>query len=300
MIRIPFHPRAWIDTLLTYPRFLGTIKPELMASASNQLSARLDLYAQSWWPKQLEPPLGKRILAISPHPDDEAIGCGGLLSAHSIKAQIRIVNIYNGDGGGALEEGPWRNDPSYRERLVRTGSRELQAAAKAFGACHVDQLGISDCDGEPGDAEVEALRTIIDAYGPDVVALPWLLDNHPHHRKTNDIFAQAARNLDCMVLGYEIWSLLTPNAYLDITSSLEKKLEAIALYKSQLRTIDYVAFATSLARVRAFQFPVNRIRTGAVEAYVALPCRDYFDLVEKVAGDESSHTMRRGGGRGVL
>jgi hypothetical protein len=154
MIKLPFHPRAWIDTLLTYPRFLGTIKPELMASASSQLSPRLDLYSESWWPKRLGLPVGKRILAISPHPDDEAIGCGGLLIAHSTKAEIRIVNVYNGDGGGALEEGPWRDEPSYRERLVRTRARELQAAAKVLGACQVDQLGVSDCDGEPGDAEV--------------------------------------------------------------------------------------------------------------------------------------------------
>jgi N-acetylglucosamine malate deacetylase 1 len=283
MIKLPFHPRAWIDTLLTYPRFLGTIKPELMASASSQLSPRLDLYSESWWPKRLGLPVGKRILAISPHPDDEAIGCGGLLIAHSTKAEIRIVNVYNGDGGGALEEGPWRDEPSYRERLVRTRARELQAAAKVLGACQVDQLGVSDCDGEPGDAEVEALRTTIDAYMPDVVTLPWYLDNHPHHRKTNEIFAQAARKLDCMILGYEIWSLLRPNAYLDITSSLDRKLEAIALYETQLRTVDYVGFATSLARVRAFHLPVNSRRSGAVEAYIALPCRDYCDLVTRVA-----------------
>jgi LmbE family N-acetylglucosaminyl deacetylase len=285
MIGIPFHPRAWIDALLAYPRFLGTTKPELMASASSQLPARLGLYAESLWPKQLEPPLGRRILAISPHPDDEAIGCGGLLIAHAAEAQIRVVNVYNGDGGGALQEGPWRDDPSYRERLVRTRSHELQAVARVLGASHIDQLGISDCDGEPGDAEVEALQTIIDAYVPDVVTLPWLLDNHPHHRKTNEIFARAARKLDCMVLGYEIWSLLTPNAYLDISSSLGRKLEVIALYESQLRTVDYLEFAKSLARVRAFHLPVNSTRSGAVEAYVALPCRDYCDLVEKVSGN---------------
>ena len=60
-----------------------------------------------------------------------------------------------------------------------------------------------------------------------------------------------------MVLGYEIWSLLTPNAFIDITELLDRKLEAIAQYESQLRTVDYIAFASGLAKVRAFHLPVN-------------------------------------------
>jgi hypothetical protein len=86
-----------IDSFLTYPRFLGTIKPELMRSAASELAPRLASWQASVWPKRLEPPLAKRILAISPHPDDEAIGCGGLLLAHANKSEIRIVNVYNGD-----------------------------------------------------------------------------------------------------------------------------------------------------------------------------------------------------------
>jgi LmbE family N-acetylglucosaminyl deacetylase len=281
---IGLHPRAWIDALLTYPRFLGTIKPQLMAAASSELSARVNLYSESCWPRHLRPPLAKRILAISPHPDDEVIGCGGLLIAHSGKADIRIVNVYNGDGGGALEDGPWRNEPGYRERLVAVRSCELHAVAKKLGAFRVDQLGVSDCDGMPGALQIAILREIIHGYMPDLVVLPWLFDSHPHHRKTNELFAKAAVGLNCMVLGYEIWSLLTPNAFLDITDLLPAKLEAIALYESQLRTIDYISFAANLAKVRAFHFPVNPTRCGAVEAYVTLPCRDYCDLVTKAFG----------------
>jgi LmbE family N-acetylglucosaminyl deacetylase len=274
-----FHPRAWLDRLLTYPRFLGSIKPQLVRADDDEFAARLSLYQSGWWPKRLEPPLAKRILAISPHPDDEAIGCGGLLLAHAGHAEIQIVNVYNGDGGGALAEGPWRDDLDYKKRLVEVRARELDAAAAALGANRVTRLNVSDCDGQPGEAEIAKLRDILHSFKPDLVVLPWLLDRHAHHRRTNEIFAAAVAGIDTMVIGYEIWALLTPNAYLDITDHLDRKLEIVALYESQLRTVDYREYARGLAQTRAFHSPVRDKRVGAVEAYVALPSRDYCDLV---------------------
>lgn len=281
-MRLPgMHPRAWLDSMLTYSRFLGTIKPELMAGAKEELAARLGLLEASSWPKRLEAPFAKRILAISPHPDDEAIGCGGLLLAHAGHAEIRIVNVYNGDGGGALAEGPWRDDPDYKLRLVAARAHELDLAAEQLHAAHVLRLGVSDCSGAPGPAEEAALRRELETFRPDVIVLPWLLDRHPHHRATNELLARAASGIDAMVLGYEIWGLTTPNAYLDITGLLEKKLEIIALYDTQMRTVDYVAFARGLASVRAFSLSVGARRDGAAEAYIALPCSDYCELVAR-------------------
>ena len=36
-MKMQLHPRAWIDALLTYPRFLGSIKPELMGASAGQI-----------------------------------------------------------------------------------------------------------------------------------------------------------------------------------------------------------------------------------------------------------------------
>jgi hypothetical protein len=144
-------------------------------------------------------------------------------------------------------------------------------------ACHT--FGVSDCDGTPGAAEVTALRDIFLTFAPEVIVLPWMLDNHPHHKITNRLFADAAQGLDLLVLGYEIWSLLSPNAYFGISDVQDRERELMALYVSELRTVDYIAYSGALARVRAFHNPVRENRTGAVEAFVALPSRDYCDLV---------------------
>jgi LmbE family N-acetylglucosaminyl deacetylase len=279
-----FHPRAWLDAILTYPRFLGTIKPELMRSEPAAVAPRLQLYQESWWPKRLRPPLGNRILVLSPHPDDEAIGCGGLLLAHKECAEIRIVNVYNGDGGGQLPEGPWRNDHDYRARLTVARAAELDKAANAFRVDNVIRFGVSDCDGEVGAGEIAKLRMTLDEFVPDLVVLPWMLDRHPHHLKVNELFLAAAHDRRFMVLGYEIWGPLFPNAFLDITDHLSRKLEIISIYETQTATVDYQNYAKSLAHTRGFHLGVGEKRAGAAECFLALPCRDYCDLVRHVMG----------------
>jgi LmbE family N-acetylglucosaminyl deacetylase len=279
MTGLKFHPRAWLDSLLTYPRFVGTIKPELLGHSVSELAPRLEMHQLSWWPKRLEFPVARRLLAISPHPDDETIGCGGLLLAHAGKAEIWIVNVYNGDGGGALEDGPWHDNPVYKARLVATRRRELDEVAAVLQVKQVIRLGVNDFNGALGDTEVLALRRVLRDFAPEVVLLPWLLDKHPHHQATNLFFSEAAQDLDVLVLAYEIWGLLSPNAFFDITDVLERKLQLIALHASQVRTVDYIGYAEGLARVRAFHHPVRDRREGAVEAYFALPSRDYCHLV---------------------
>jgi N-acetylglucosamine malate deacetylase 1 len=279
-MKMPLHPRAWIDALLTYPRFLGSIKPELMGPAANRMELALRLSRSNWWPKRLAVPAASRILAISPHPDDETIGCGGFLCLHAGRSEIRIVNVYNGELGGALEEGPWRNDAEYMKRLVDARSAELDNVAQTIKASVIMRLGVGEFAGSPGENEVLALRGVLKHFQPEIVLLPWFLDSHPHHRATNKLFAEAAEGVRTMVLGYEIWDLLVPNAFLDITDVLNEKAELVRKFPSQLRTVDYVGYVQALARSRAFHYPVRDLRDGAVEAYLALPSTDYCDLVK--------------------
>ena len=289
-MKMQLRPRAWIDALLTYPRFLGSIKPELMGASASQIELKLKLAFRGWWPKSLEVPAANRILAISPHPDDETIGCGGFLSLHAGRSEIQIVNVYNGEFGGALEEGAWRSNRQYMERLVTARSAELDSVAQAIKASAITRLGVRERVGSPGRNEVIALRGVLERFRPEIVLLPWFLDNHPHHRATNRLFAEAAPGIRTMVLGYEIWDLLVPNAILDITQVLEEKIELVRKFPTQLRTVDYEGYVLGLARSRAFHYPVHDRRGGAVEAYLALPCSDYCDLVRLMdAGYASAH-----------
>jgi LmbE family N-acetylglucosaminyl deacetylase len=281
-----------MNSILTYPRFLGAIKPALLEANAVELEARLACLKASLWPSKLRVPLGRRILAISPHPDDETIGAGGLLLAHSKSAEISVITIFNGDGGGLLEDAE-RQSPTYKSRLVEARLKELHAACAHFSGKVIGGLGLSDGHiPGPADGAPERLRELVQAVRPDIVILPWLLDNHADHRTANLLWAKACADLSCMVLGTEIWSLGSPNAYFDITDLISAKLAAISEYKTQLATVDYMSLVEGLAKIRAFQSGLHTRRTGAAEGYLALPNKEYCELVlslaEKTLADATS------------
>jgi LmbE family N-acetylglucosaminyl deacetylase len=289
LIALARHPRTFMNSILTYPRFLGAIKPGLLGADRMEVEARLACLKSSLSPAKLRVPVGRRILAISPHPDDETIGAGGLLLAHSGYAEISVITIFNGDGGGLLED-PERHSPDYKSRLVEARSKELHAACAHFSGKVVGSLGLSDGHiPGPADHALERLRELVQSVRPDVVILPWLLDSHADHRTANVLWARACADVSCMVLGTEIWSLGSPNAYFDITDLLSEKLAAISEYKTQLATVDYVSLVEGLAKMRAFQSGIRVRRTGAAEAYLALPNEEYCELVLSLAAKASSN-----------
>ena len=126
---------------------------------------------------------------------------------------------------------------------------------------------------------------MVEDLNPDVVILPWLLDAHPDHKVANLLWSMACADLRCMILGTEIWSLAIPNAFFDITDVLPKKLAAIKEFQSQLRTVDYLSLAESLARTRAFYFGFRERRGGAAEGFFSLPNREYCELVLRTLGE---------------
>ena len=97
--RSGIHPRRWLTGLVSYSRYLGYIKPQLMPASEEEFRIRRQLLARAWQPRKLVAPIGKRILALCPHPDDESIGAGGLLLAHRELAEIHLVCLCDGAGG---------------------------------------------------------------------------------------------------------------------------------------------------------------------------------------------------------
>ena len=151
----------------------------------------------------------KRAVVVAPHPDDESIGCGGLLALLA-GCGARVHVIVATDGGASHPNSRlWR-----RQRLARVRRSETTDAVQRLGisARQVTFLDLRDGDlptrGSEGWCSARArLHKRLKAERPDLLLLPWRRDPHADHR------AVSAMALECLgqlvprprVLEYPVW-----------------------------------------------------------------------------------------------
>ena len=131
----------------------------------------------------------RNVLAVFPHPDDEAITCGGTLSRLSKGGATVTVLILTGGE---------RGNPSGRfdEGLKTTRKSEADDAARILG---VSRLAVADFRDGGVEAERERARTyladILIQLQPDLVITYDLagLDGHPDHVACSDILTELRR-----------------------------------------------------------------------------------------------------------
>ena len=121
-------------------------------------------------------------VVISPHPDDESLGLGGLIAA-SRQAGIDVRVVIVSDGS--------RSHPNSRryptERLVALRRDEADAAARHLGLApgSVTHLDLPDAavplDGLAFDAAVAHLAAVADAAQAGAVFVTWAHDPHCDH-----------------------------------------------------------------------------------------------------------------------
>ena len=118
---------------------------------------------------------GATPVVLAPHPDDEVIGCGGLLAA-AADCGVRPIIVHVTDGSGSHPGS--RAFP--REALIALRQHEACSAAKRLGVPldHVHFMGLCDTasphDGPEFDRAVEALIAIIAPCARPSFSLPGL------------------------------------------------------------------------------------------------------------------------------
>jgi LmbE family N-acetylglucosaminyl deacetylase len=194
----------------------------------------------------------ERVLAVYAHPDDPEISAGGTLARWAdAGAEVHVVVTTRGDKG--------TSDPDADlDALARLRVEETAAAAAVLGVAahhHLDHP-----DGEIADDRALRLELVrlIRSVRPDVVCCPdptavFFGDayvNHRDHRVTGwatlDAVAPAAGNphyfpeLAAEGLGtHQVRALylsgtFEANVWIDIGSTLERKIEALFCHASQL------------------------------------------------------------------
>lgn len=213
-------------------------------------------------------------LVVAPHPDDESLGCGGLLALLT-DAGVELHALLITDGA-ASHPCSRRFDAAARRALRDAEWRQaLTCLGLDDSASH--RLGCPDgrvpIAGEAGFAPAVAdLAAVVDAIGPGLVLLPWRRDPHRDHRASHALarasIAARARRPRC--LEYIVWAgergasgdWPRPGEArwwsLDISSVLDRKRQAIAAHRSQhgeVITDDPKGFVISSAMRRRAEGP---------------------------------------------
>lgn len=239
---------------------------------------------------------GERLLVLAPHPDDEVIGCGGLVALHL--RERRAVHVIVATDGTEAEAVPDRE--AYRllrEQESRNGLEALGDTAVAEFLRHPDRSL-----GQHIDQLQSQLLATLRSFRPDLVVLPSPIEIHPDHAALAQAFCELVQRDETLfselattrVAFYEVGQPIRPNALVDITAVDDAKSAAIAAHKSQGAIRDYGAFARGLNAYRTMTLSPE---VRAAEAYYVLALPELrttaYSTLRKMVGDARTIEITR-------
>lgn len=195
---------------------------------------------------------GFPLVVLSPHPDDESLGTGGLISAACAAAQRAEVIVIT-DGSGSHPH----SQAFPRHRLIELRRTEVEAAGSLLGLApdQMHHLGLPDTQaptsGPAFDAAVAAIVATCARSGAQSLFATWDGDPHCDHQATARMAKAVKRRMpDLRLWAYPIWGWhLDPSLQLhdsspegwrlDISQHQAGKRAAIFAHASQ--TTDLIA-----------------------------------------------------------
>lgn len=126
-----------------------------------------------------------RVLVLSPHFDDEVLGCGGTLARLSNKQNLHVAYVTDGSASPRLD--PSTADQIDLPKLRATESRNAVAELGVpDGNLHF--LWIQEGQVARGMQLLEqSLRALLDEIRPEYVLVPFRFDRHPDHLAVNRV-----------------------------------------------------------------------------------------------------------------
>lgn len=182
----------------------------------------------------------EKILVVAPHPDDESIGCGGLLSIYG--KQCDVVVITDGDDKKGLLD------------IADVRQREFEKAMTFAGIKKWKCLRIPERKVKENINQIKQIDFSQYAH----IFVPNRHDEHKDHVAVYKEVKKLAGS-NAKLYEYEVWSpLRNPNIYLDITKVSEQKVQMIQCHESQVNALDYVGMIMGLnayrGRSRGFEY----------------------------------------------
>lgn len=220
----------------------------------------------------------QRLLVIAPHPDDEVLGCAGLIaSVKKNNGKVFVLIVTVGDikqYGGESKTNARLEEVKQVMDFLKVDGYEVALIGEKYHL-KLDTLPQKQLiDLIEKDSKVSILKT-----KPTIVAIPSVNSTNQDHVAVFDAALAACRpalkefrEYPKTVISYETpinsWSRrgFVPNAYIDISDFIEVKIKSLSLYKSQLQKSPH---PRSLEGVRKIaEFRGNEICAKAAEGFI--------------------------------
>jgi LmbE family N-acetylglucosaminyl deacetylase len=195
----------------------------------------------------------EKLLVIAPHPDDEVLGCFGLMdqvrsSGGEVFVQVMTVGGYRRSDDIYVDADNWKQEFKNACEIMHVTESDIYLDEAEFKS--LDHLRISEII-----KYIEHQSPIsVKKLQPTIVALPTLFSTHQDHRLSYEAAITALRTNPVkgrlqpkMILSYEapeynLWSpyvemgSFTPNFFLPISpEQLARKCSVLASYQSQIK-----------------------------------------------------------------
>ena len=178
----------------------------------------------------------KRVLVIAAHPDDELLGCGGTIALHTREGD-RVTAVIACEG------------ESLRYGKQGVGQHvHTQRAAEKLGVSDTRMLGFPDqrLDTITLTDVISALSKVVGEVRPEVVYCQYGGDINRDHQLLFQALLVATRPTESYIQSIYAFDTASstewayprsflPDTWVDISSTLELKLEAMACYETEVR-----------------------------------------------------------------
>ena len=183
-----------------------------------------------------------KVMVISPHPDDETLGCGATLLKHKKrKDKIYWMNVTTADRSNG-----------YTKQFTIRREKEIKKVLKAYNFNGYLNLNYPTkyLDQVPTSKLIQSFSEYINKIKPDKLFIPSSSDIHSDHKIVSSIchnFTKSFRySFIKKILAYETLSetnfnfnkekIFFPNVFEDVTNFLNKKLKILKIYKSEIKS----------------------------------------------------------------
>lgn len=179
-----------------------------------------------------------KILVIAAHPDDEVLGCGGLICKYSKKrAEIYTLILTK----GILIRYKKGTKTNIEEAILKCA--KILGVKKVF----IKNLPVHELNVIPMPKLIAVLDEVINIVKPDIIFTHNQGDTNQDHRTVAEATLIAARpkvSFIKAIFSYEILSstewitsknnIFIPNTFINIEKELKDKIKAFQCYKSEI------------------------------------------------------------------